>query len=372
MRKKQASRLPARSYDSQQPWNNLPTLPPVAKIESGAVLKACIVARAELSRVNALAETLPNQDILIQTIPLQEARSSSEIENIVTTSDALYQALVSNGPGTDASTKEVLRYREALWEGVNSLERRSRLNVRLFEQICSRIRDTNVRVRRDDMVCIVNRATRRITYTPPVGKHLRRLLSNLERFIATDDDGLDPLVKMAVMHYQFEAIHPFSDGNGRTGRVLNMLYLMYRRLLSAPVLYLSRFIIEHRDDYYRYLRGVTEQEQWEPWILYILSAVEHTSRDTVTRIEAMRTLLDDLSRAARAGRAKAVEREGFLGLLFKWPYCKIGIVERELACSRITATRYLNEMVDLGLLERIKRGREAYYINTGLMNLLKE
>ncbi len=359
-------------YDPAQPWNGLPELPPGTEIESGPILKACIAARAELARVNALAETLPNKNILIQTIPLQEARSSSEIENIVTTSDALYQALASSGEGTDAGAKEVLRYREALWEGVNMLARRSKLNVVLFEQICSRIRDTDVRVRRDKKVWIGNAATRRITYTPPVGARLGRLLTNLERFMADDKDGVDPLVKMAVMHYQFEAIHPFSDGNGRTGRVLNILYLMSRRLLSAPVLYLSRFIMEHRSDYYRYLRGVTEAGQWEPWILYILSAVEHTSRETVARIEAVRALIDDMSRAARAGKAKAVEREGFLELLFKWPYCKIGIVERELECSRITATRYLNEMTDLGLLERIKRGRESYYINTGLMALLEE
>ncbi len=357
------------SYDPGQPWNSLPELPPVGEIETGTILKACIPARAELARVNALVETLPSKEILIQTIPLQEARSSSAIENIVTTSDALYQALASDAWGADANTREVLRYREALWEGVNHLGSESCLNVALFEQVCSRIRDTDVRVR-GKKVWISNAATNRVTYTPPVAEHLGRLLTNMERFIADDADGVDPLVKMAVMHYQFEAIHPFTDGNGRTGRVLNMLYLMHRRLLSAPILYLSRFLIERRNDYYRYLRDVTEKEQWEPWILYILKAVEHTSLDTVTRIESMRGLIDDVSRAARAGKAKASEREDFLELLFKWPYCKIGIVERELACSRITATRYLNEMTDLGLLERIKRGREFYYINTGLVNLL--
>ena len=364
-----ASVLP---YNPEQPWNGLPELPPGAEIESGAILKACITARAELARVNALAETLPSKDILIQAIPLQEARSSSEIENIVTTSDALYQALASNGAGTDANAREVLRYREALWEGVNTLERQSRLSVPLFEQICSRIRDTEVRVRHDQKVWIGNAVTRRITYTPPVGEHVSRLLTNLEHFITNDEDRVDPLVKMAIMHYQFEAIHPFTDGNGRTGRVLNMLYLIHRRLLSAPILYLSRFLIDHRNDYYRCLREVTEKEQWEPWILYILNAVEHTSLDTVTRIEAMRVLIDQVSGAARAGKVKAAEREGFLELLFKWPYCKIGIVERELACSRITATRYLNEMTDIGLLERIKRGREVYYINIRLMDLMAD
>ncbi len=359
------------SYDPGKPWNGLPELPPRAEIESSAILKACIAARAELARVNALAETLPNRDILIQAIPLQEARSSSEIENIVTTSDALYQALASDGLGADANAREVLRYREALWEGVNALVVQSRLTVTVFEQICSRILDTEVRVRRDKTVWIGNAAERRITYTPPVGAQpLHRLLTNLEQFIANDEDGVDPLIKMAVMHYQFEAIHPFADGNGRTGRVLNILYLMHRRLLNDPVLYLSRFLIEHRDEYYHYLRDVTEKGHWQQWIVYILNAVAHTSRDTVTRIEAMRALIDDVSRAARTGKVKAAEREGFLALLFKWPYCKIGIVALELQCSKITATRYLNEMTDLGVLERVKRGREYYYINTGFMNLL--
>ncbi len=359
------------NYSPEQPWNNLQELPPEVEIESNAILKACILARAELARVDALVETLPNKDILIQAIPLQEARSSSEIENIVTTSDALYQALASNGLESDANAKEVLRYREALWEGVTRLQEQSKLDISLFERISSRILDTEVRVR-DTQVWIGNKATGHVTYTPPVGEHISRLTTNLERFIADDTDGVDPLIKMAVMHYQFEAIHPFIDGNGRTGRVLNILYLMHRQLLSAPVLYLSRFFIEHRDDYYQYLRDVTESGQWEQWIFYILNAVEQTSRDTATRIEDMLKLIDSISLAAREGKAKAAEREGFIDVLFKWPYCKIGIVERELECSRITATRYLNEMTDLGLLERTKRGREFYYINTGLMRLLAE
>ena len=357
--------------DPGKPWNGLPELPPRTEIESSAILKACITARVELARVNALAETLPNRDILIQTIPLQEARSSSEIENIVTTSDALYQALASNGVGIDANTREVLRYREALWEGVNMLAGQSKLTVTVFEQICSRILDTEMRVRCDETVWIGNAAERR--YTPPAGaQHLNRLLANLEHFIANNEDGVDPLIKMAVMHYQFEAIHPFVDGNGRTGRVLNILYLMHRRLLNDPILYLSRFLIEYRDEYYRYLRDVTEKGHWQQWIVYILNAVAHTSQDTVIKIEALRVLIDDMSRVARTGKVKAAEREGFLALLFKWPYCKISIVALELECSKITATRYLNEMTDLGLLERVKRGREFYYINTGLMKLLSE
>ena len=359
-------------YDSQQPWNGLPELPPSTEIESKEILKACISARAELARVDALVETLPNKDILIQAIPLQEARSSSEIENIVTTSDALYRALASNGSEVDANAKEVLRYREALWQGMDKLAQGQALTMPLFENICSRIRGVDVRVR-NEQVMIGNPTTGNITYTPPNGEqHLTRLLTNLEHFLMDDQDGVDPLVKMAVMHYQFEAIHPFLDGNGRTGRILNILYLLHRRLLSSPILYLSRFFIAHRDNYYRFLLEVTEQNDWQQWILYILKAVESTSRDTVTTIEAMRALMDDIFHTAKAGKTKAAERQGFIELLFKWPYCKINIVERNLECSRVTATRYLNEMVNLGLLERIKRGREYYYVNTRLINLLAE
>ena len=173
------------------------------------------------------------------------------------------------------------------------------------------------------------------------------------------------------MHYQFEAIHPFMDGNGRTGRILNILYLVYQGLLDVPILYLSRFLIQNRDAYYRYLHEVTENGSWQQWILYILAAVEQTSRDTGEKIEAINRLIDNFMIKA-SGRTKAVEREGFVDLLFKWPYCKIGIVERELACSRITATRYLNDIVALGLLERVKIGREYYYINRDLMELLSE
>ena len=359
-------------YDPQAPWNGLPHLPPASGVETPAILKACISARAELARVDALVETLPNKGILIQTIPLQEARSSSEIENIMTTSDALYQALASDDANIDANTKEVLRYREALWEGVTNLSGKQCLNIAMFEKICSRIRDMKTQVRGNEPVGIINKTTKSVIYIAPNGKYLSNLLTNLEGFIANDEDTIDPLIKMAVIHYQFEAIHPFKDGNGRTGRVLNILYLMRRRLLSAPVLYLSRFFIEHRNDYYRYLRSVTEEMRWEQWILFVLNAVEHTSRDTAVKIDAMRRLIDKITSDARAGGSNAVEREGFVELLFKWPYCKIGIVTKELGCSRITATRYLNEIADLGLIERIKLGRELYYINTELMTLLAE
>ena len=358
-------------FNPNIPWNDIPELPPAVDLESRDILKACISAMTELSRANALVKQLPSEEVLINTLPLQEARRSSEIENIVTTNDELYRAMTSDRNRIDSNTKEVLRYREALWEGVNSIREGSTLNIQLFEHICSRILDEEMKVR-NGAVVIENRATQQLIYRPPTGYgNLIRLLTNLDRFITDKTDGFQPLVKMAVMHYQFEAIHPFMDGNGRTGRILNILYLVHQGLLDVPILYLSRFFIQNRDEYYRYLREVTENGSWQQWILYILEAVEQTSRHTADKIEAINNLINDVMINAR-GKTKVVEREGFVDLLFKWPYCKISIVERELECSRITATRYLNEIAALGLLNRVKMGREYYYINRDLVELLSE
>lgn len=355
-------------FDQNIPWNDIPELPPTVEIESKEILKACISAMTELARANALVRTLPNKSVLVNTLPLQEARRSSEIENIVTTNDELYRAMTSDNIQTSPHTKEVLRYREALWTGMYSMRDRPIINTSLLEQICSRIREIQTSVRNHE-VKIQNAITKEVIYTPPMGnENIIRLLTNLEQFI-NENNGLQPLIKMAIMHYQFEAIHPFPDGNGRTGRILNILYLIHQELLDLPILYLSRFFIQNRLEYYRYLREVTEEGKWEQWILYVLAAVEQTSRETAAMIEGINTLIGDFTEKAH-GKTRAIEREGFIDLLFKWPYCKINIVERELQCSRITATKYLNEIADLGLLERQKMGREYYYINSSLMDLL--
>lgn len=358
-------------FNPNIPWNDLPELPPAADIESREILKACISAMTELFKANALVKTLPNEEVLINTLPLQEARRSSEIENIVMTNDDLYRAVVSDRNQIASNTKKVLRYHEALWYGVRSIREGSTLDIQFFEQICSHILDEPMKVRSGPVV-IENRATQELIYRPPTGyENLIRLLINLERFINDETDGLEPLVKMAIMHYQFEAIHPFMNGNGRTGRILNILYLAHQGLLDVPILYLSRFLIQNRDAYYQYLREVTENGNWQQWILYILKAVEQTSRDTAEKIEAINRLIDNVTIEAR-GKTKAIKREGFVDLLFKWPHCKISIVERKFACSRMTATRYLNAIAALGLLEKVKIGRENYYINRDLIELLSE
>ena len=311
-------------FNPNTPWNDIPKLPPATDIESRDILRACISASSELAKVNALVKMLPNEAVLVHTLPVQEARRSSEIENIVTTNDELYRAMTSNNSLISPATKEVLRYREALWEGVSSLRGRSILNTPLFERICSRIRNVETNVRRSE-VKIKDTSVQQVIYTPPTGyENLIRLLTNLEHFINGKGDELQPLVKMAVIHYQFEAIHPFTDGNGRTGRILNILYLIHQGLLDVPILYLSRFFIQNRSEYSRYLREVTENGRWQQWILYMLEAVTQTSRDTARRIEAINALIDNVIAKAR-GRARAIEREGFVDLLFKWPYCKISI-----------------------------------------------
>ena len=313
-------------FNRNMPWNEISLLPPAGEIESRAVLKACISAGNALARTNALVRTLPNETVLVHTLPLQEARRSSEIENIVTTNDELYRAMTSDRIQTSPHTKEVLRYREALWTGMYSMRDRPIINTPLLEQICSRIRDIQTSVRRH-LVKIQNPTTKQIIYTPPIGyENIVRLLTNLEHFI-NENNGLQPLVKMAIIHYQFEAIHPFPDGNGRTGRILNILYLIHCKLLDVPILYLSRYFIQNRSDYYRCLREVTEDGNWEQWILYVLAAVEQTSRETEDTIEVINTLIDNVVTRAK-GKTKAIEREGFVDLLFKWPYCKINIVEK--------------------------------------------
>jgi Fic family protein len=262
-------------WSPSDPYNHLPLLPPTGELETKRTLKQCIASRAALAELKQAAELIPNQSVLINTLPLLEAKDSSEIENIVTTTDKLFQFLSADA-GADPATKEALRYRIALMEGFRQLDARP-LSTRTAETICSRIRGTTMTVRKVPGTILVNEATAEAIYTPPLGEsRLRDLLANWERFLH-DELDLDPLIKMAVAHYQFEAIHPFTDGNGRTGRVLNSLYLIHEKLLTLPILYLSRYIIANKTDYYRLLLAVTRDHAWEDWLLYFLRAVEETA-----------------------------------------------------------------------------------------------
>ena len=350
-------------FDRQQPYNDLPLLPPPVELETKAVLKQAIAANRVLANLRGLAAQIPNQGVLINSIVLQEARLSSEIENIVTTNDELYRADADPDGKTDPHTKEVLRYRQALNYGFRELNTRP-LTTNLFIDIVRIIKEVDFGVRRVPGTALKN-AQGEVVYTPPVGEAvIRDKLSNLEQFIHAQDD-LDPLVKMAVMHYQFEAIHPFEDGNGRTGRILNLLYLVEQGLLDIPVLFLSRYIIANKAGYYDGLRGVTEQQAWEPWILFMLQAVESTAQQTFDQVTRIRALMEQVREQVHQ-QAPGIYSKDLIEVIFRHPYTKIQFLVDAGIAKRQTASTYLQTLAGLGVLRASKQGREMYYINDAL------
>jgi Fic family protein len=351
-------------FDRSQPHNDLPLLPPAVELESKAVLKQAIAANRVLANLRGLAAQIPNQGVLINSIVLQEARLSSEIENIVTTNDELYRADADADGKADAHTKEVLRYREALYHGFAALKDRP-LSTNLFIEIAQRIKQMDLQARAVPGTALKNERGE-VVYTPPVGDAvIRDKLSNLEKFIHADDD-LDPLVKMAVMHYQFEAIHPFPDGNGRTGRILNLLFLVEKGLLDIPVMFLSRYIIAHRAAYYEGLRRVTEEQDWENWLLYMLRAVESTAQQTFDQVNRIRDLMEQVRERVQR-EAPGVYSKDLIEVIFKQPYTKIQFVVDAGIAKRQTASGYLQTLAGLGVLRESKHGREKYYINDALL-----
>jgi len=349
-----------------RPWNDLPRLPPGVELESKSVLKRCVTARAALAELKQAAELIPNPAMLINTLPVLEARASSEIENVVTTADKLFQH-VEAGAGADPATREALRYRAALLEGMRALKRRP-LATRTAELICTQIKGAEMAVRRVPGTALT-RASGEVVYTPPEGEALlRELLANWERFLH-EETGLDPLVRMAVAHYQFEAIHPFTDGNGRTGRILNSLFLVEEGLLPQPLLYLSRYIIAHRAEYYRLLLAVTSDGAWEDWILYMLRGVEETAAWTSAKIGAIRKLSGAAAEHIRQALPKIYSRE-LVDVIFEQPYCRIAnLVERGIA-GRQAASRYLKALAGAGVLREQAFGKEKLFVHPKLMSLL--
>ena len=357
------------NWNAETPYNDLPILPPdLERIETRSVLKACISARAAIAELKTAGELIPDQGLLINILPMLEAKDSSRIENIVTTSDQLFQ-YADRADGADPATKEALRYRTALYDGYTHLEDYP-LCTNTAVAICTKLRAVQTDIRKTPGT-VLRDQNNNVVYTPPVGEDsIRELLANWERFIHGDDD-LDPLVKMAIAHYQFECIHPFPDGNGRTGRILNILYLIQSELLSLPILYLSRFILERRDDYYTLLRRVTEEGDWESWILFMLEAVESTSRWTTDKISIVRALMAETTEYVRETLPKIYTHE-LVQALFAQPYCRIdNLVERGVA-KRQTASTYLKQLVEIGVLEEMSVGREKLYINTRLLQELNQ
>lgn len=350
-----------------QPYNDLSLLPPATELETRTVLKQCIAARAALAELKQAAELIPNQGVLINTLPLLEAKASSEIENIVTTTDRLFQFQSAN-EYADPATREALRYSSALLEGFQILQQHP-LNTRTAEQVCTRIKGTDMRVRRIPGTALANQATGEVIYTPPTGEDLLRTqLVNWEHYLHEARE-IDPLIRMAAGHYQFEAIHPFTDGNGRTGRILNSLFLIQENLLTLPILYLSRYIIKNKAEYYRLLLDITRNQAWEPWIVYLLQGIEDTARWTSAKIAAIRILSRWTIAHVKQVAPKIYSRE-LVDLIFDLPYCRIqNLVDKNIA-ARQAASRYLKQLVDIGVLEERIVGREKLFIHPKLMQLL--
>lgn len=355
------------NWNPSQPYQALPELPPAAEIESKTVLKRCIEARAALAELKQAADLIPNPAILVNTLPLLEARASSEIENIVTTTDKLFEHLKSE-TNADPATKEALRYSRALFRGFATLDEHP-LNTRTAETICSDIKGVDMTVRRVPGTALSNESQGEIVYTPPVGEAvLREKLANWERYIHNETQ-IDPLIRMAVGHYQFEAIHPFTDGNGRTGRIVNSLYLIEQELLTLPVLHLSRYILQNRNAYNTLLLGVTRDGAWEPWIVFILDGVHETARWTSAKVAAIRSLADETKAYVKREAPKIYSYE-LVDTIFELPYCRItNLVEKGIA-KRQTASVYLKELERIGVLVEHPRTKEKLFVHPKLMRLL--
>lgn len=340
-----------------------------ARFDTPAILKKLASSSRQLAELKGLAASIPNQAILINTLGLQEAKDSSEIENIVTTHDELFKGDVHPDSFASPSAKEVLRYRQALRHGFEQVRTTGLLTANHIVGIQGELERNHAGFRKLPGTALKN-GDGQTVYTPPQDPaEIVALMSQLERFI--NDESLfpaDALIKMALIHHQFESIHPFYDGNGRTGRILNVLYLVKEGLLDIPVLYLSSHIVQTKADYYRLLQAVRDEDRWEDWVLYLLQAVETTARQTVTTVQAIKTALFDYKHRIRD--AYKFYSQDLINNLFMHPYTKIEFVQRDLQVSRLTATKYLEALVEGGFLSQQKVGRSNYYVNGALAGIL--
>ncbi len=352
----------------------MPAIPPLTdldptRFETPAILKKLASASRRLAELKGAAGSIPRQSILINTLSMQEAKDSSEIENIVTTHDELFQDDLSPGSSLSPAAKEVLRYRQALGTGFQAVSQNGLLTVNHLLEVQAQLEENNAGFRKVPGTVLKDGAGR-VVYTPPQDAHeIVSLMTDLERFI--NDASLfdaDPLIKMALIHHQFESIHPFYDGNGRTGRILNVLYLVKEGLLDIPILYLSRYIVRHKADYYRLLQSVRADDTWEEWVLYVLSAVEETSAQAVRTIQQIKIALMDYKHRIRA--AHKFYSQDLINNLFTHPYTKIEFIERDLKVSRLTATRYLEALTEADFLEKRRIGKWNYFINPALTTIL--
>jgi Fic family protein len=323
-----------------------------------------------LAELKGFSETIPNKNILINSVLINEAKDSSEIENIITTHDELFKAMSKENYKNPAA-KEVVNYRKALWYGYKKIEEKKLLSTNLIIKIQSIIEENNAGIRKLPGTALKNMNTGEVIYRPPAEeKRIIELMNNLELYINEDKDDLDPLIKLSIIHYQFESIHPFYDGNGRTGRIINVLYLVLKKLIDSPILYLSKFIIKNKNEYYRLFQEIRENNNWEAWIIYNLNAVEETAVNSLGILKNINFLIEETAEELKINSPKIYSRE-LIDLLFTEFYTKINYIKEGLGVTRKTASNYLSELEANGYLESEKIGREKIYKNIRLFNLIK-
>lgn len=357
-------------FNREIPYNDLPLLPPKADIETKEILRKTISAGRALAQLNGTLLNLPNPTLFLDTIYLQEAKASSEVENIVTTNDELYKSLVADKKNENSATKEVLSYKEALWLGLEQLKKKPFITTNLCVSIVQCIKQNTASIRVTPGTTLSN-TKGEVIYTPPSGESIiREKLANLEKFI-NEDEAIDPLIKMALMHYQFEAIHPFADGNGRTGRILLLLYLKLSGLLDTPAIYLSEYIIKHKADYYKRLRNITENNDWEDYILYMLDMIEETSKKGLEQLNKIISAMDKTANEIKAKLPKIYSKD-LIEILFRLPYTKRQhLIDKNIGNPK-TVGNYLQTLEEHGFLKSVKVGKEKLYLNEQLLKILEE
>ncbi|HEY8348435.1 MAG TPA: Fic family protein [Clostridiales bacterium] len=346
-------------------------LPPDAELETKRVLKQLTRSHRALAELKGFASTIPNKNILINAVTINEAKDSSEIENIVTTHDELFKAMSQDNYNNPAA-KEVVNYRTALWHGYELIRKKQILTTNMIIEIQQLIEKNRAGIRKLPGTVLKNEATGEVIYTPPAGeKEIMGLMDNLEKYINDDYDNVDPLIKLAVIHYQFESIHPFYDGNGRTGRIINVLYLVLKDLLDSPILYLSKYIICNKSAYYRLLQEVRTEGNWEEWILFILEGIEHTAEETLLLIKRIYDILEKTADEIKSQLPKIYSRE-LVNLLFYEFYTKIAYIENGLDITRKTASNYLSSLEEKGFLISQKVGKERIFLNKRLFEVVRQ
>jgi Fic family protein len=356
-------------FDRKIPYNDLPLLPPKADIETKNILRKTISAGRALAQLRGALQNLPNPTLFLDTIYLQEAKASSEVENIITTNDELYKSLVADRKVENSATKEVLSYKEALWLGLEELKTKPFITTNLCIKIVQCIKQNTASIRVTSGTTL-STPQGEIIYTPPSGESvIREKLANLEKFI-NEGSGIDPLIKMALMHYQFEAIHPFADGNGRTGRILLLLYLKLSGLLDIPAIYLSEYIIKNKTAYYQNLRGVTEKDEWEAYVLYMLDMIEETSINGLERLTKITATMEKTAEEIKIKLPKVYSKD-LVEILFRLPYTKRQHLIDENIGNPKTVGNYLITLEKNGFLKSVKVGKEKLYLNQQLLNILE-